>query len=850
MKDFQAKVKELIGQIRELEQNEALKAARKLPSDCYFLSSDTVLSYRRADGDARYPYACDGLTLWAYASGNVKMEESVFNVLLPTFEAKEPYLAFFAGQKTEEGYFPVSLLGTAKQAFEKNIRRYTVFTPQAAYYFTETPDFTAVVRMLVDDRKLLRLSVYLENTSGEMLDTYLSTYINFFLMQTTAENFETKWYKRCAVTDYGYLFSTTEYGGRENTLVHFGALARSDVDGFIDKTTSHSVYTGSMHNQLNCATPLIEGRFATKKEYTEFTETAVAGEIIPLALKEGEHFVVSYTAAFGSDKAQVERLSVESRKTAEIDEFIQKKVEEEKTKGKYERMPEVNFGAMAAQNISADQINYFIENVFRQVEFVSRAKNYAGTLIGIRDIFQQVEAALMWIPQYCRGKIIEALGYVGEDGRAPRQYSYPLSEGTLPRMDLRPYIDQGVWVISTVFSYLAFTGDYSLLDEECGYYRFDGDKVDFSVERDSVLGHLVRITEYLLSKIAPDTGCLRALYGDWNDALDGLGWSDDPNERFGNGVSVMATLQLYKNLGEMCKILEKTGKYPEKIARYKGFEKSIREGLQKYAIVENGRGEKKILHGWGDNRRYNIASYCDNDGESRDGLTSNAFWVLSGAIDWDYSLKKDILNAYERLDSKYGLKTFEPYFAEDNREVGRITRLPKGTAENGATYIHATLFGILSLFELGEAKKAWEQLYKILPLTHELISTTPFIMSNSYLYNEERGFDGESMSDWFTGSGCVLLKAIVWEAFGLLPDLDGLTVRPANYFPTKNASIKMQIKGTGVSVIYKNTGKGKRRFVVNGKEKNSTLDDKTKMQALYFTNEELKKGDLTVEVID
>ena len=90
MKNFQDKVKELLGQVRALERDEALQKQRKLPSDCYFLSADTVLSYRRPDGDARYPYAYDGLTLWAYASGNVKMEESVFTVFPPTFEAKEP----------------------------------------------------------------------------------------------------------------------------------------------------------------------------------------------------------------------------------------------------------------------------------------------------------------------------------------------------------------------------------------------------------------------------------------------------------------------------------------------------------------------------------------------------------------------------------------------------------------------------------------------------------------------------------------------------------------------------------------------------------------------------------------
>ena len=155
MKTFRQTIKELQKQIRDLESNEDLRASRRLPSDCYFLSNDTVLSYRRDDGDARYPYAYDGLTLWAYSSGNVKMEESTFNIFLPVFEAKEPYLAFFAGIKQEEGYFPISLLGTAKQVFEKDVKRYTVFTPQAVYYFTETPCFTTAVRMLVDDKKLL-----------------------------------------------------------------------------------------------------------------------------------------------------------------------------------------------------------------------------------------------------------------------------------------------------------------------------------------------------------------------------------------------------------------------------------------------------------------------------------------------------------------------------------------------------------------------------------------------------------------------------------------------------------------------------------------------------------------------
>ena len=840
---FQCKVKELLTKIHELEKDKKLQEERKIPSKCYFLTSDTILSYRRGDGDARYPYAYDGMTLWAYTSGNIKMEESVYNVFLPAYEGKEPNVGFFAGIVYENGFFPVSLLGTARQAFEKDIKRYTVFTPNAAYYLTETPVFTAAVRLFVDEKKLLRVSLYLENTTDKEIKTYLSAYMDCLMTQWSFEQDDAKFFKQGKVTDYGYFFHTSE-----GALDHYGAIARSAVQGEVFATTSRQVYAGSSHNQLSCAQSLLDGFFTGDKKYVEFTETAIVGDMLPFTLGAGQVATVSYTGAFFDDKTKAESLAIENIETAEIDEILTQKERKANNRKESEKYPEIKFGGLPQAKVGADAFNFFIENVLRQVEFCARAKNYAGPFIGIRDIFQQMEASLFWIPEYSRSKIIEALGYISDDGRAPRQYSYPLFEGALPRMDLRPFIDQGVWIISTIYTYLTFTNDYSILDEVCGYYHFDGYTVSFSDEKDTVLGHMLRIADYLTSKLASDSGCLRALFGDWNDALDGLGRAENGGSEYGSGVSVMATLQFYRNLNELIEILKKLGKYPEKISEFENTKERIRQGLQKHAIVTNDQGERKIVHGWGDNIRFKIGSYCDNDGISRDGVTTNAFWVLCGALDWDRSLVGDILAAYDRLDSKYGLKTFEPYFAEDNKDVGRIIRLPKGTAENGATYIHATLFGILSLFEMGESERAWEQIYKILPLTHDKISTSPFIMSNSYVYDEDRGYDGESMSDWFTGSGCVLIKILVWEIFGVLPSLDGLTIRPTNYFPTDSASIQLNVKGCVLSISYEKGNSNKREFIVNGKAKESVYDERAKTDKIYFTNEELACGKLEIFV--
>ena len=616
----------------------------------------------------------------------------------------------------------------------------------------------------------------------------------------------------------------TEYLDRTTCFTHCAEILREKQRGAVYSTTAHADYCGGMHNQLCCSTALQKGRFDNCRAYTEFTDTAVAGDIVPLTLAEGQAYAVSYTLSLAEKE-------IAARSTAEIDALL---YAEKAQNDAGMQIPAIGFEGKW-KDVNTSVLNSFLKNVFRQTEFCARAKNYAGPFIGIRDIFQQLEAAQMWIPEYCRGKIIEALNYIGDDGRAPRQYSYSVDKNVVPAMDLRPYIDQGVWIISTVYNYLAYTDDFSILNEECGYFKLKGNKAEFSAERDSVLDHLLRIAGYLILNLDEETGCLHALYGDWNDALDGLGKTDDDAE-YGTGVSVMATLQLYRNLGEICEILEKLGRKSDADG-YKAVRAKIQNGLQRYAIVQNADGERKILHGWGDKRDYLVASFCDNDGENRDGLTSNAFWIISRAIDWDESLKKDILAAYDRLDSKYGIKTFEPYFSPDNKKVGRITRLPKGTAENGATYIHATLFAVWSLFEIGEDERAWEQLYKILPITHDFISTTPFVMPNSYVYNEEKGFDGESMSDWFTGSGCVLVKVLLWYVFGVRAHLSGVTISPAKYIPFDKADLQMTVRGKKISLAYRKDG-GARRFVVNGAEQSGVPNGKTNTSEICLCDSE------------
>ena len=75
----------IIKKVEDLLNDPKAKKDGRLPSSSYFLSADDVVCFPREFGDARRPYSCDGLTLWAYSSGSIKIEESIFSFNADTF---------------------------------------------------------------------------------------------------------------------------------------------------------------------------------------------------------------------------------------------------------------------------------------------------------------------------------------------------------------------------------------------------------------------------------------------------------------------------------------------------------------------------------------------------------------------------------------------------------------------------------------------------------------------------------------------------------------------------------------------------------------------------------------------
>ena len=794
--------------LNEIQQIQAMvKSDRKdrIASNHYFLQDESVLAYPRGDGVTRQPYVYDGRMLWAYSCGYLRELDGAFNIFPEVKEGDEPSIAFFANVGGEL----ISLLGMPIMDTEAVKTRYTVFAERAAYYFVELENVTFAVRVFLAETKDTLISLAVLPEEGAPGQITISSYFNPYLRNDNRNH--TLWYryfKEAKVEDENTItFYVTEGNRRDCNVVHLG-IRQVAVEGanvlYREQTTARAQFAGGINDTLNNACVARECKIENPIHCKAFDDYAIAGDVTTIALEGTARFEYR----FGTTH---ERVSLSGAYTDGLYQAINHPI---KSNLHFE------VEKLSGAPFSAKVLSEFLRKVQYQVNICALGKDlYGGGDVGFRDVCQQVEQSLIWNAEDSRKKLLFVLEHMFPDGRAPRAFSIP-TEGVLCTMDLSNYIDMGIWMINAMDFYLRYTGDFAILQEEVGYYEIVDENasiIKYSDLKDSVLSHLVRIADRLVRNIVPETGCVRMLYADWNDSIDTLGKSLNPAKKFGDGVSVMATMQAHENFAVLIRILEKIGGHEKKIAEYQAAMATIREGFFKNAVQEKD-GERRILHGWGDQQSYYVGSFCDLDGKSRVSVTSVAFFALSGLYDPSY--EKDIVKACERLDGKYGLRTFDVPFGEDAASIGRIGKLPAGTGENAATYVHGSLFGVHALFSVGLDKLATEQIIKLLPISYTWVDKTPYVMQNSYCYNPRINVDGAAANDWFTGSGALVVKIFITDLFGIQPQDDELILAPAKRSFLEKFRVEFVVHGKTVHFFAEKTGKPS--FVVNGSAKKET----------------------------
>lgn len=843
------KIRQLLSDIESLKKTEDTA----LPANVFYLNDTDILCLERTEGESRYPYDMDGRTLWIHSTGHINATESNLTIFRNSPRLQdESNLDFWGGIKTEDGWFPVSITGISKQLFEPfKVQRYLVYSKRAAYFIADTPKVTFALRASITSKKAFSFTAFAQNKTGEDIDIYIGSYFNPLLMCAFNDDVWGGYRRYGKLHENGACSITRRPSPGEDVATNIAVIKNkvyADGEYTVHRTASKAQFLGEPGRCMVNAKALKDGKFKKYAYSVNTMDVAISADITTLSLKSQNEATVCFLMDVIHDEDKIVKVTEQAVDITEIDKDIQAQEEDE-----IKRLSGVDiaFGQFRNNEVNNVIFNKFLKNVQRQIDLCSFGKSYAGDMLGIRDVFQQLTAATLWNKDDVRKKIVLCMNYIISNGRSPRQFAVPAVEGAIPKFDIRQFIDQGLWIIETLHKYISRTGDYSILDEKCSYYEIIDEKKSQYKKSDvvdTVLDHLVKITDYLISNIDERTNCLKILYGDWNDALNGLGVSMDGSSEFGTGCSVMATLQLYKLLMEMSEILKSVGGYNEKCDELLKIRDEVAEGLQKFAVLKDG-DYRMLIHGWGDKGSYTIGSLCDTDEKKRYSVNPYSFWCISEMIKRDDSFKKDILKAYDALDSKYGIKTFDQFFPSDMKGVGRIATLTPGTAENANTYVHATTFAIMALFILGESKRGWEQILKALPLTHEKITKTPFVMPNSYCHNDDYQIDGESFGDWYTGSGAVLYRCIYEYALGIRADLSGILIATPDYLPVNNVEIETAFLGKKVKFVYNNKNTRERKYYIDGNLQNVHIDEISGYKTIYIKNKDVKEN-MVIEVTD
>lgn len=816
----------------------------------YYLNNDDIVCMDRTDGESRFPYNEDGTTFWAYSTGFTEANRHGLKIFHAVRANEEPRIDFFASFKNEDGtYTPVSITGAARQMFEpEGIERYTVFTRECPFYILRTPDAVFAVRVFVSTKEKFNFTLTAINTSENKCDVCISSYIEPLLTFSNDPGF---WDRMAIKSKY--------LGDRKYVINHHVFVSRNmgmlnekitDAQPYEEHhTIARKSFTGGYGRGLHCAAALKYGRLENPHNATAREDFPAFCDIYKFDLKKSDSTRIDYQFEYAINK-----IDDESYKISEVDiDSLEKAVLARKKK--YEDNLagcSLKFGKLKYSKVDNELLNKFFRTVQHSVTFISENHDYGGRMQGIRDVYQQLEIYLLWNPERARANIVRYFNYFYDSGRISRSIGLESTDWMAPSFVRDEYIDQGLWVIACVYTYLCYTNDYSILDEMCTSYHINEAETQWTCceEKTSVLEHMLRIMDYFIRNLDTEygTNCLRILKGDWNDSINGLGATDDKNKRFGSGVTVMGSLQLYENFAQMIEILSHVGGYDAVCKKYAECREKLADGLMKYA-VDGSDDDRQIIHGWGDKISYKVASLCDEDGKRRYGLVSNSFWALSGLIRKSPELKKAIMNAYGKLDSKFGLKTFEPPFSLDMTGVGRMRFILPGMAENACAYVHASIFAIMSLFTIGESEMGWKQFDKTLPISHDFINTSPFVMSNQYCCNDEYELNGEAMYEWVSGSNPTIIKTVVKYGLGIAPDLDFLKIAPAKVMPSDEVKVTFIYKGHNVTVNYKNKNSASRKFYVNSKAVESSYDELSDTMYIKIANKDIN-GDITIDIED
>lgn len=409
---------------------------------------------------------------------------------------------------------------------------------------------------------------------------------------------------------------------------------------------------------------------------------------------------------------------------------------------------------------------------------------------GFRDIVQQNQGALSLGESDKRRQRLEmAMGHQFKSGYAIRSFPAVHEDSHMK------YADSAMWLVSAVTEYLKETGEMAFLEKKLPF--MDGDAAP-------VLEHLHRAMKALDSGTGKHGLCL-IHEGDWSDSMTHIG-------RKGRGESVW----LSEAYCYACRCMEELCRYIGDAAGATKYSKDYQ--VMKKAINQNAWDGKWYRRAYDDNGDPVGSAKCK---QGRIFVNAQSWAMISNVIS-PQRLESSLREIKRYLRTPYGYMLFTPAFSYKQDNIGRLSCIEPGTADNAAVYTHGNAFLAIGLLMQQRPDEAWDVLTRIMPYNPRNPSHAhvEYQISNGFFGLEYKPDPGRAEHGWMTGSASWLYLAMTDFLFGARRTYEGLRLAPMLPRGWRKASIQRQYRGTTYQISYYRAKAGANnriaRLLVNG----------------------------------
>jgi cellobiose phosphorylase len=451
---------------------------------------------------------------------------------------------------------------------------------------------------------------------------------------------------------------------------------------------------------------------------------------------------------------------------------------------------------------------------------MSRSASYfetgTGRGMGFRDSCQDLLGFVHLIPEKARERIIDIASIQFKDGSTYHQYQ-PLTK--CGNADIGSgFNDDPLWLVGATCAYIKETGDTSILDVPT---PFDNKK---GTEK-PLYDHLVTSLNYTIQNKGPH-GLPLIGRADWNDCLNLNCFSETDGESFqtvenndthtAESIFISGMFVLYGR--EFAELATRLGKKADAAVVNKAAQE-FEQATIKYGFDYQGG---YFLRAYDAFSKEVGSSRCE---EGKIFIEPQGFCTMARIGAKEGLGRKAMESSLKYLLDDWGAEIVYPPYSRYHVELGEISSYPQGVKENGAVFNHNNPWLTIALCKEGMKEEAFDLYKRNAPAYIEdksdIHKTEPYVYSQMIAGRYSANY-GEAKNSWLTGSATWSFVALSEGILGIIPDWDGLIIKPCLSKKFQKVEIQRLFRGKKFLIQIENTG-AEFSLTVNGTKQTSPL---------------------------